>query len=49
MADKAEKRNVYISLHKLYVREGIEYKKGNVIITDYFEHHGAERAGEDHA
>ncbi|ACV22914.1 Uncharacterised protein [Slackia heliotrinireducens] len=25
MADKAEKRNVYISLHKLYVREGIEY------------------------
>lgn len=25
MADKAERKNVYISLHKLYVREGIEY------------------------
>lgn len=25
MADTAERKNVYISLHRLYVREGIEY------------------------
>ena len=34
------------TIQKVFVREGIEYKKGNVIITDYFELHGSQRAGE---
>ena len=36
-----------MTVNKVFAREGIEYKKGNVIITDYFKLHGADRAGED--
>ena len=32
---------------KVIEREGITYKKGNTIITKYFELHGTDRAGED--
>jgi len=38
---------LFMTVKKVFIREGIEYKKGNVIITDYFELHGADRAGED--
>lgn len=35
------------TVKKVLAREGITYKQGNVIITNYFKLHGAERAGED--
>ena len=34
---------------KVLKREGIVYKKGNVVITDYFKQHGSMRAGESDA
>lgn len=36
-----------LTVKKVIAREGIGYKKGNTIITDYFKLHGEERAGED--
>lgn len=38
---------ILLTIKKVFAREGITYKKGNVIITDYFEQHGSQRAGED--
>ena len=38
---------ILLTVKKVFAREGITYKQGNVIITDYFELHGADRAGED--
>lgn len=38
---------IFLTVKKVLVREGIEYKKGNVVINDYFEMHGSQRAGED--
>ena len=38
---------VLMTVKKVFAREGITYKKGNVIITDYFKLHGSDRAGED--
>ena len=38
---------VFETIKKVFAREGITYKQGNVIITDYFELHGEQRAGED--
>ena len=38
---------LFQTVKKVFAREGITYKQGNVIITDYFELHGADRAGED--
>ena len=38
---------LFITVKKVLTREGIEYKKGNVIITDYFELQGTDRAGEE--
>lgn len=35
------------TVKKVLKREGIEYKQGNTIITDYFKEHGRQRAGED--
>lgn len=35
------------TIKNVLAREGITYKKGNVIITDYFNLHGSDRAGED--
>jgi len=40
---------LFLTVKKVFAREGVEYKKGNVIITDYFELHGTDRAGEDQA
>ena len=36
-----------LTIMKVFVREGIEYKAGNVVITDYFDLHGNQRAGEE--
>ncbi len=36
----------FLTIEKVFVREGITYKPGNVIITNYFNLHGSERAGE---
>ncbi len=36
-----------LTVKKVLAREGITYKRGNIIITNYFKLHGAERAGED--
>ena len=38
---------LFQTVKKVLAREGITYKQGNVIITNYFKLHGAERAGED--
>ena len=38
---------ILLTVKKVFAREGITYKQGNVIITDYFKLHGADRAGED--
>ena len=38
---------ILLTVKKVFEREGITYKQGNVIITDYFNLHGSERAGED--
>ena len=38
---------ILLTIKKVFAREGITYKQGNVIITDYFNLHGSERAGED--
>ena len=38
---------LFQTVKKVFAQEGITYKQGNVIITDYFELHGADRAGED--
>ena len=38
---------ILLTIKKVFAREGITYKEGNVIITDYFELHGDQRAGED--
>ena len=38
---------ILLTVKKVFAREGITYKQGNVIITDYFNLHGSERAGED--
>ncbi len=38
---------ILLTVKKVFAREGITYKQGNVIITDYFNLHGSKRAGED--
>ncbi len=38
---------ILLTIKKVLAREGITYKQGNVIITDYFNLHGRDRAGED--
>lgn len=37
---------LFLTVKKVFAREGIEYKAGNVIITEYFKLHGDQRAGE---
>lgn len=34
------------TIRKVFAREGIEYKQGNIVISDYFSEHGSSRAGE---
>ena len=38
---------LFLTVEKVLDREGIVYKKGNTVITDYFKLHGEQRAGED--
>ena len=38
---------IFVTVKKVFAREGITHKQGNVVINDYFNLHGSERAGED--